>query len=101
EALRVAGAHPWLADLSLRPHRHDFADVSGDALARAAGASWEALAALSRADAAQRMITGGTAVVRDALSKNGIKGVLGIGGANGSTMACAIMRALPLSLPKV
>lgn len=101
EALRAAGAHPWLADLSLRPHRHDFADVSGDALARAAGASWEALAALSRADAAQRMITGGTAVIRDALSKNGIKGVLGIGGANGSTMACAIMRALPLSLPKV
>ena len=27
--------------------------------------------------------------------------MLGVGGANGSTMACAIMRALPLAFPKV
>ncbi len=29
-----------------------------------------------------------------------IDGVLGVGGANGSTMACAIMRQLPLAFPK-
>lgn len=101
EALRDAGATPWLVDLSLRPHTHRFADVSGDATARAAGTSWPELAGLSRAEAAQRMIIGGTAIVRDTFSKGGLNGVLGIGGANGSTMACAIMRSLPLSLPKV
>lgn len=101
EALREAGAAPWLVDLSLRPHGHGFADVSGEAVARAAGVSWPALAAFSRADAAQQMIAGGTAIVQKAFSESGMHGVLGIGGANGSTMACAIMRSLPLSVPKV
>ncbi len=101
EALRAAGVSPWLVDLSLRPHAHRFADVPGDATAQAAGTSWPALADLSRAEAAQRMIVGGTAIVQRAVSKGELHGVLGIGGANGSTMACAIMRSLPLSLPKV
>ena len=100
DALRQAGAVPWLVDLSLRPHTHGFADVSGGEVAAAAGTSWEALAKLSRADAAQAMILGGTKVVQEKQKSGGIAGVLGFGGANGSTMACAIMRALPLAFPK-
>jgi len=100
EALARAGAAPWLVDLSLRPHAHAFAEVRGDAVAAAAGTSWDALAKLSRAAAAERMIAGGTRVVRAELARAGIGGVIGVGGANGSTMACAIMRALPLGLPK-
>ncbi len=101
DALKEAGTAPWLVDLSLRPHRHEFADVRGDAVADEAGTSWDSLARLSRADAAEAMIAGGTRIVRDKLARVEIRGVLGVGGANGSTMACAIMRALPLSLPKV
>ena len=101
EALEEAGAAPWLVDLSLRPHAHEFADVRGDAVAAAGEASWDALARLSRADAAQGMIVGGTRIVSAKLAAAGIWGVLGVGGANGSTMACAVMRALPLGLPKV
>jgi uncharacterized protein (UPF0261 family) len=101
DTLKEAGAAPWLVDLSLRPHRHEFADVNGGVVAEAAGTSWEALARLSRAEAAEGMIAGGTRIVRDKLAHAEIRGVLGVGGANGSTMACAIMRALPLSLPKV
>lgn len=104
DALEEAGAAPWLVDLSLRPHLHE-ADVPGAAVAQAAGASWEALAGLSRADAATLMIAGGTRLVRERMNRingvNGINGVIGIGGANGSTMSCAIMRALPLGLPKL
>jgi uncharacterized protein (UPF0261 family) len=101
DALKDAGAAPWLVDLSLRPHERAFADVNGDAVAQAASASWPTLAALSRAEAATRMIDGGTKVVRERLAQGELAGVIGIGGANGSTMACAIMRALPLGLPKV
>ena len=46
------------------------------------------------------MIAGGTEVVRARQRAGAIAGVLGVGGANGSTMACAIMRALPLAFPK-
>ncbi len=101
EALKEAGAVPWLVDLSLRPHDHEFADVRGDAVADAAGTSWETLATLSRADAARGMIAGGTRIMCAELARTEIRGVLGVGGANGATLACAIMRALPLSLPKV
>jgi uncharacterized protein (UPF0261 family) len=46
------------------------------------------------------MIAGGVEVVQDRVQAGGIAGVLGLGGANGSTMACAIMRRLPLAFPK-
>lgn len=100
-ALKSAGVAPWLIDLSLRPHAHEFADVRGDAVAKASGTTWEALAALSRADAAQTMISGATKIVCERVASGAVAGILGIGGANGSTMACAVMRALPVAFPKV
>jgi uncharacterized protein (UPF0261 family) len=100
DALAYAGAKPWLVDLSLRPHKHRFADVSGGEVAAAAGHAWDAIGKLSRADAAKAMSAGGIEVVRARQAAGEIAGVLGVGGANGSTMACAIMRQLPLSFPK-
>lgn len=100
EALREAGAEPWLVDLSLRPHTQDFADAGGAAVAKASGIAWDDLRALSRADAAERMIGGGAAVVGAKFARGEIDGLIGLGGANGSTMACAIMRQLPLGVPK-
>lgn len=100
QALREAGAEPWLIDLSLRPHEQGFADVGGAAVAKAAGLGWDDLRALSRAEAAQRMIGGGSTIVRAKFEQGEIDGLVGLGGANGSTMACAIMRQLPLGVPK-
>ncbi len=100
DALVRAGVTPWLVDLSLRPHANDFADVGGAAVAAASQIAWEALGKMSRADAARTMIAGGLKLVRAKLDADGIDGILGVGGANGSTMSCAIMRPLPLSFPK-
>jgi uncharacterized protein (UPF0261 family) len=100
DALAEVGVVPWLVDLSLRPHVHGFADVGGAEVAAAAGLDWQALTALSRAEAAQRMIAGGSMIVQARQQAGAIAGVLGVGGANGSTMACAIMRTLPLAFPK-
>lgn len=47
------------------------------------------------------MTVGAIEVVRNRLEDGILDGILGLGGANGSTMACAVMRALPLGLPKV
>lgn len=100
-ALTEAGATPWLVDLSLRPHGHDFADVDGGIVAKSAGLEWGELGRLARADAARAMVKGGTEIVRAKFARGEIDGVFGVGGANGSTIACAIMRALPLSFPKI
>ena len=99
-ALREAGVTPWLFDLSLRPHKHDVADVNGDAVAQASGTTWDALAKLSRADAAQTMIKGAAKLVSDKAASGTLAGIVGVGGANGSTMSCAVMRQLPLAFPK-
>jgi uncharacterized protein (UPF0261 family) len=100
DALTAAGATPWLVDLSLRPHAHDFADVNAGAIAESAGLTWAELGRLTRADAAKVMMTAGTEIVRARFARREIGGAIGVGGANGSTLACAIMRALPLAFPK-
>jgi len=100
DALRAAGATPWLVDLSLRPHNHSFAAIGAAEVAQASGIAWEALAKLSRADAAQIMIKGGSALVGAEVRAGRIDGIVGLGGANGSTIFCAIMRQLPVGLPK-
>jgi uncharacterized protein (UPF0261 family) len=100
DALTAAGATPWLVDLSLRPHSHDFADVSAGAVVQSAGLAWADLGRLARTDAARTMIAAGTEIVRARFARREIDGAIGVGGANGSTIACAIMRALPLAFPK-
>ncbi|HET7804401.1 MAG TPA: Tm-1-like ATP-binding domain-containing protein [Pseudolabrys sp.] len=100
DALTIAGVTPWLVDLSLRPHSHDFADVNAGAVVESAGVAWADLGRLARADATRTMIAAGTEIVRARFACREIDGAIGVGGANGSTIACAIMRALPLSFPK-
>ncbi|MBI4610357.1 MAG: Tm-1-like ATP-binding domain-containing protein [Candidatus Rokubacteria bacterium] len=101
EALRRAGARPELIDISLRPHAVEGAAVPGRELAQAAGSTWEALAGLDRARAAEIVIAGGRKVVTELVASGKISGAVGIGGANGTTVACGIMRSLPPLFPKV
>ncbi len=100
DALSAAGATPWLVDFALRLHEHKFAAVSADVVAQASGITREELARLSRAEAAQIMIKGGSKLVGAQASAGLIDGVIGVGGANGSTIFCAVMRQLAVGLPK-
>lgn len=101
EALRRAGARPELIDVSLRPHAFEGATISGRKLAEAAGSTWEALAGMDRARAAEILIAGGRKVVTEFVASGKISGAIGVGGANGTTLACGIMRSFPPLFPKV
>lgn len=101
ESIAAAGARPWLVDLSLRPHCVAGAAVSGGSLAEAGGSDWDSLAEMDRANAAEVMVAGGKKILLEAFDDGNIEGVIGIGGANGSSMACSLMRALPPVFPKV
>jgi uncharacterized protein (UPF0261 family) len=101
DVLARAGAKPWLVDLSLQSHDDQAVGVPGASVAAAAGESWQALSARSRQDAAAAMAAGGSKILLDKFAKGQISGVIGIGGANGTAMACAIMRALPYLVPKI
>lgn len=101
DALERAGADPWLVDLSLRPHGVQGAAVSGGDLAEAAESTWHDLASRDRMAASEAMMKGGRIVLRRRFDDGGLDGAIGIGGANGTSMACALMRALPPLVPKV
>lgn len=100
EALTRAGVRPRLIDLSLRPHTVEGADITGGELAQAGGTSWDGLAELDRNRAAEIMVAGGASILRERFRSGEIGGVIGLGGANGTSMACSMMRALPPLVPK-
>lgn len=99
-ALTRAGVEPWLIDLSLRPHGAAGAHVTGGELAEAGGSSWDSLAELDRTRASEIMIAGGASLLRERFRAGAFNGVVGLGGANGTSMACSMMRALPPLVPK-
>ncbi len=101
DVLSQAGVQPCLIDLSLRPHTVTGADHTGGDLAKAAKSSWEEIGTLDRAKAGDIMIAGGTTLLQDLRSKGNLAGAIGLGGANGTSMACTVMRSLPPLFPKV
>jgi uncharacterized protein (UPF0261 family) len=101
ETLSKGGVKPCLVDLALRPHATPGADVDGGLIAAAADSSWNEIAILDRAGAAEVIILGGQRILLDALERGKLAGAIGLGGANGTSIACSIMRGLPPLLPKV
>jgi uncharacterized protein (UPF0261 family) len=101
DVLKRAGASPWIVDLSMKPHALPNADASGEQVAKAAGASWQALGGYARQDAATAMVEGGTKLLLEKFHSGDIAGAIGIGGANGTNLVCSILRALPYLVPKV
>jgi uncharacterized protein (UPF0261 family) len=99
--LADAGCDPFVVDLSLRPHDVPGAEISGGDFAAAAGSNWDAMAAMDRTRASETLIAGARALFAERLASGAIAGAIGIGGANGTAMGCAVMRELPLFLPKV
>jgi uncharacterized protein (UPF0261 family) len=101
DAVRRGGGEPWPIDVSLRPHEVPGATVSGGEVVAEAGRDWAELSTLGRNEAAEAMIEGGRKLLRARFDGGDLAGVVAIGGANGTTVACAMMRALPPTVPKV
>ena len=101
QVLREQGMTPWLMDLSLRPHDYSGADISGDTLAELEGTRWADIGRKQRSEAADTMIKAGRMALLDRFEAGEISAVIGIGGANGCTVFCGMMRALPPLFPKL
>ncbi len=78
------------------------AQVSRAEVAHAGGADLARLAQGDRKDEAMRIVAAGlTAVVTGLYAAGKLDGILGMGGSNGTSIATAAMRALPVGVPKV
>lgn len=77
-------------------------DVTAEAVAGAAGTSLDRLRSEGdRGAALTAMAAGATALARDLYARGQVSGVLALGGSGGSSIAAAVMRALPVGLPKL
>lgn len=76
-------------------------DVSGERVAAAAGASLAELRAARRDRAMAAMAHGAGAILHGRAADGGLAGAIGLGGNQGTAIACTALRTLPLGLPKV
>lgn len=96
-ALEQQGVFPLVLDLSFRPQT------------RSEQLRWEVQRALpvtgrastlDRGQLASLVTTEGLKLAEALLAQGKLHGLLGVGGANGCTVACGIMRQMPATLPK-
>jgi len=96
------GGRPLVIDPGILGEPAIAADVSRQDVARASGVELADLIASGDRQLCQRtMIDGLVAVVTRLHAEGRVNGVVGVGGAQGTAMATAAMRALPVGLPKV
>ncbi|WP_329447166.1 Tm-1-like ATP-binding domain-containing protein [Streptomyces sp. NBC_01426] len=102
ERLLRAGVEVVLVDTGIMDEPRVPADVSREAVARAAGTELADLrAAADRGAAVTAMAAGAEATLLRLHDEGRLHGVLAIGGSGGTSIATRAMRALPLGVPKV
>ena len=81
---------------------HVGVDIDREEVARRGGVPLEeAVASGDKGKCILNMIRGAEAVCRDLYDQGRFQGVIGIGGAQGTDIGCAAMRALPVGVPRL
>ena len=106
DRLRDAGVDVTLVDVGILAAPTVQPDVGAEAVARAAGTSLEQLRAAGktsghRALALEAMARGAAALVADWRVAGRCDGVMGLGGSGGSAIVSAVLRSLPVGVPKL
>jgi uncharacterized protein (UPF0261 family) len=102
DRLRAAGADVIVVDAGTGDPAGLAPDISGEAVAAAAGTSRAALrAAGDRGRAVTEMGRGAALVIADLAAQGRVGGVLSAGGSGGSSIAAQVFAALPVGLPKL
>jgi len=98
--LRKFNLMPLMIDISCLNDKHNYSsDYSCKEVAKKSGVNFEQLKIMDRLNAGKVMIEGAKKIIQEIFNAN-FKGIMAIGGANGTYMACEIMKILPLGFPK-
>ncbi len=102
DRLRDLGTDVLIVDVGVLDQPLIDADITREQVAEAAGSSLATLVQRHDRDTAvATMQRGATTIVQDLVVSGRIHGVLALGGSSGSTLASAVMRALPVGFPKM
>jgi len=101
DRIAVHGIRPILIDAGILGVPMTPPDVSREQVAWAAGVTLPALRRLSKSEAIARQGEGLRRILQKLFSHGQLDGVIGIGGAQGTTICTQAMQALPLGVPKL
>jgi uncharacterized protein (UPF0261 family) len=102
ERIEASGALTWVVNAGILGEPHFAPNVSASEVAKAAGASLEALRAEGdRGKSVAAMAQGAAAIVAQLHREGKIDGVISLGGSAGTTIGTTAMRAVPVGVPKV
>jgi uncharacterized protein (UPF0261 family) len=100
--LAAADAAVRVVDIGLRPGKHAWVDVDAEAVATAAGRTTAELRERARRDQAMDTMALGAATVLGRWHAEGrLRGVVAIGGNQGTSIAATAMRGLAYGIPKI
>ncbi|HMK34510.1 MAG TPA: Tm-1-like ATP-binding domain-containing protein [Desulfomonilaceae bacterium] len=101
DRIREAGGFPLVLDMGMSGSS-EAADISSEAVARAAGADInEIRSSRERRKITRQMIDGASVIGVKMLEEGRLAGVIGLGGSTASLMASDVMRSLPFGVPKL
>lgn len=100
ECIKENGGNLTIMEISLGKEC-GWADISLSQLLQACDVQKEELFSMGRAQASEIVSAAGIKVITEMHKKGMLHGVIAIGGSMGTTIACNIMRELPLGVPKM
>jgi uncharacterized protein (UPF0261 family) len=106
DRLRAGGVEVTLVDVGIMGSPTVEPDVAAEEVARAAGTSIDALREAGasgghRGDALEVMARGASALVERWRREGRCDGVMGLGGSGGSAIIAAVLRSMPIGVPKL
>lgn len=102
DAIRGLGKQVLVLDASMRGSAQPrLADIDREMVAAAAGSSYERVLREPHHQAEEIMTAGTVNLVRQLYEQHRIDAVMGLGGFDGTLMATAAMRELPIGVPKL
>jgi uncharacterized protein (UPF0261 family) len=76
-------------------------DIDQKQIAEESGMKLEELTSLAQEDACSAVVKGATHIVDKLFRSGKLDGIMALGGTVGTSMGCAVMRSLPLGIPKL
>ncbi len=103
ERIVERGHHVVLIDLSLTLWNPSSLkpDIDQREIAEESGMKLEELTSLAQEDACSAVVKGATNVVGKLFQSGKLDGIMALGGTVGTSMGCAVMRSLPIGIPKL
>jgi uncharacterized protein (UPF0261 family) len=102
QRIEAEGVKTLLMDVSCKSEQSEFpSDFSCVTVAKEIGTGFQEITRLDKISAVKLMSDGARKITERMIASGEFHGVIGLGGANGSEMACSIMRLLPVGFPKL